>query len=120
MMIKRASEIRSSEITPRALYMNRRELLSSAGGLALAFAAPLGGETVAAEGAQLTVTKRSATTSDPPSSFQTVTTFNNFYEFGTDKADPARNSGRFKPRPWSVAVEGLCGRPGVYTLEDVL
>ena len=120
MVIKKAPEIRPSEITPRALYLNRREWLSSAGGIVAALTAPFTGETVIAAGVPLTVTKRMSTTDDPPNSFQTVTTFNNFYEFGTDKADPARNSGRFRPRPWSVAVEGMCAKPGLYTLEDIL
>jgi sulfoxide reductase catalytic subunit YedY len=60
------------------------------------------------------------TTTDPVSTRDTITTFNNFYEFGTDKSDPAKNSKTFKPRPWSVAVEGLCNKPGSYTLEDIL
>jgi len=54
------------------------------------------------------------------SSWETITTYNNFYEFGTDKADPARNSGAFKPRPWSVKVLGECEKPGDYPLENIL
>ena len=53
-------------------------------------------------------------------SLEDITTYNNFYEFGTDKADPAQNSGKFKPRPWSVVVAGECAKPGTYTLEDIL
>jgi len=120
MLIKERPQIRSSEITPYGLYLRRREFLSAAGAAIGALITPFNIQSVAAAGTKLAVTKRVATTSDPPSSYQTVTTFNNFYEFGTDKADPARNAGRFRPRPWSVAVEGLCGKPGVYTLEDIL
>ena len=120
MLIRRAGDIPSAEITPRSLYLNRRELLASIGGIAAAMWTPVAEQRVAAAGTPLPIAKRMSTTDDPQSSFQTVTTFNNFYEFGTDKADPARNSGRFRPRPWSVAVDGLCAKPGVYTLEDIL
>ena len=57
---------------------------------------------------------------EEPNSFEDITTYNNFYEFGTDKSDPARNAGKFKPQPWSVAISGECARPGTYTLEDIL
>ena len=59
-------------------------------------------------------------TTDSPTPFDAVTTYNNFYEFGTNKDDPARNAGGFKPRPWSVAVEGECAKPGTYDLDDIL
>jgi sulfoxide reductase catalytic subunit YedY len=60
------------------------------------------------------------TTSDALTPYDDVTTYTNFYEFGADKSDPARNSRAFKPRPWSIEVEGECARPGSYTLEDIL
>src|SRR5262245_1358239 len=90
--------IRSSEITPKALYLNRREFLF----------------------ASLAISKRMVTTNDAVSSKETITNLNHFYEFGTDKSDPAKNSHAFKPRPWSVVVEGLCNKPGTYTLEDIV
>ena len=120
MLIKKARGIRPSEVTPQGVYLNRRELLAGAGGMVAAAIAPFAQQAAAAAGAQLTIAKRVSTTSDVPTSFQTVTTFNNFYEFGTDKADPARNASRFHPRPWSVAVEGQCAKPGLYSLEDIL
>ncbi len=52
--------------------------------------------------------------------YKDVTTYNNFYEFGTDKGDPARNSGSFKPDPWSVEIAGEVAKPGTYNLEDIL
>src|SRR5207245_3399661 len=73
-----------------------------------------------AAGDKLAVAKKLVTTTDPPTPFDVVTTYNNFYEFGSNKSDPAKNAKAFKPKPWSVAVEGACGKPGVYTLEDVL
>jgi sulfoxide reductase catalytic subunit YedY len=120
MLIKRSPDIRASEITPKPLYLGRRAFLSSAAATVTAVAGAFGSETLAIAGAKLTIAKRVSTTDDPPSSFKTVTTFNNFYEFGTDKGDPVRHAGRFRPRPWSVTVEGHCGKPGVYALEDIL
>ncbi len=58
--------------------------------------------------------------SDPPNSYQDITTYNNFYEFGLDKSDPAENSGRFKPTPWTVAVKGEAEKTGTFALEDIL
>jgi methionine sulfoxide reductase catalytic subunit len=87
----------ASAITPKSLYMRRREFLQ---------ALPLAG--------------RMVTTDDALTSRRAVTTYNNFYEFGSDKSDPATNGHRFKPRPWSVAVEGECAKPGTYDLDDLL
>ena len=118
MPTKKPGALTARDITPHALYLRRRELFASMGGLVAAMVAPFVRSRAAA--AELTVTKRTSTTSDPPNAFQTVTTFNNFYEFGTEQSDPAKNSGRFKPRPWSVAVDGQCAKPGSYPLEDIL
>ena len=92
----KAPAIASSEMTPQSLYLNRREFLFTT----------------------LAISKRMVTTNESVSPRETITTFNNFYEFGTDKADPAKNSKAFKPKPWSVAVEGLCNKPGSYALEE--
>jgi sulfoxide reductase catalytic subunit YedY len=101
------------------VYLQRREFLATAGRAIAALAVErFGARLLAAD--KLAVTKKIATTTDPPSPYNTVTTFNNFYEFGSDKGDPAKHAKGFKPRPWSVAVEGACGKPGVYTLEDIL
>ena len=101
------------------MYLQRRTFLATAGSAIAAVAVErFGGRLLAAD--QLAVTKRIATTTDPPSPYNAVTTFNNFYEFGSDKGDPAKHAKGFKPRPWSVAVEGACGKPGLYTLEDIL
>jgi len=100
------------------VYLQRRTFLATAGSAIAAVAVErFGGRLLAAD--QLAVTKRIATTTDPPSPYNAVTTFNNFYEFGSDKGDPAKHAKGFKPRPWSVAVEGACGKPGLYTLEDI-
>ena len=118
MLTKKASGIASSDITPKHLYLNRREFFRAAGAGALG--TWLGADAPAFAAGTLAISKRMVTTTDPVSSRGTITTFNNFYEFGTDKADPAKNSKTFKPKPWSVAVEGLCNKPGSYTLEDIL
>jgi len=122
MVIKHASGVRSSEITPRGVYMRRREFLQTAAlSVGAAMTGALASETsIAAAGAKLSVSKRMVTTTDPPTTYKAITTFNNYYEFGPDKGDPAKTSGGFKPKPWSVVVEGECGKPGTYTLEDVL
>jgi sulfoxide reductase catalytic subunit YedY len=57
---------------------------------------------------------------EPVNAYKDITTYNNFYEFGTSKSDPSKNSGDFHPRPWSVAVEGHVNKPGNYALEDFL
>jgi sulfoxide reductase catalytic subunit YedY len=117
-------DIVSAEITPKKLYLRRREFLHTLGGAATALLAPAGltDALVAATQAtqKLPVSSRMVTTTDALTPHRDVTSYTNFYEFGTDKDDPARNSGSFKPRPWSIAVEGECAKPGTYTLEDIL
>jgi sulfoxide reductase catalytic subunit YedY len=116
--MKRAPAIPSSEITPRRLYLRRREFFAATAGALVAGAARGLGAVPSPD--SLTIAKRMVTTTDPLTPYKVVTTFNNFWEFGSDKGDPARNAKNFKPLPWSVAVEGACGKPGVYTLEDIL
>jgi sulfoxide reductase catalytic subunit YedY len=91
---------------------------TAAAALASAFGYPM--ELAAQAGSKLPVSRRMVTTSDALTPYEDVTTYTNFYEFGSDKSDPARNSHVFKSRPWSVAVEGECAKPGSYTLEDIL
>ena len=123
MLIKQAADIRSREITPRDLYLRRREFLKSAG---LAAAGVVAGvfepdaAAAAVPGEKLSVARRLVTTTEALTPQAAVTSYGNFWEFGSDKSDPPKNAGAFKPKPWSVAVEGLCARPGTYTLEDIL
>jgi sulfoxide reductase catalytic subunit YedY len=118
MLIKKPADIRSSDITPRQTYVGRRDFLASTAA-AIAALATRGLRAGAAAG-PLVITKRMVTTTDPPTPYNVVTTFNNFYEFGSNKSEPAKNAKAFRPKPWSVAVEGACGKPGTYTLEDIL
>ena len=122
MLISKAPDIRSSEITPKALYMRRREFLQAAGvTTAAALTGVLGsGREAAAGGEKLAVTARMVTTTDKIAPLKDIRSYNNFFEFGQEKSDPQRYAGRFKPVPWTVAVEGLCAKPGVYTLDDIL
>jgi sulfoxide reductase catalytic subunit YedY len=105
-----------SEITPAARFFGRREFLA---GLAAAGVVGLGPD--AAQAAALQARKNAQyTLKEKPNSFEDITTYNNFYEFGTDKSDPSERSGGFKPQPWSVTIAGEVERPGRYTLEDIL
>jgi sulfoxide reductase catalytic subunit YedY len=117
--MKKTAGVSPSEITPKQTYLRRREFLASTGAAIAALAAG-GLDATLAAADKLAVTKRIVTTTEALTPFDVVTTYNNFYEFGSNKSDPASNARGFKPKPWSVAVEGACGRPGVYTLEDVL
>ena len=120
MLIKKAADLLPSAITPERIYLRRREFLASAGAALSVFAGNGHGSALAAGDDALTIATRSVTTTDPLTPYDTVTTYNNYYELGSNKTDPAKNAAGFHPRPWSVAVEGACGKPGVYTLEDIL
>ena len=117
--------IRPSEITPEPVYRSRREFLAGIAGLgaAAAFAQPSSAEQVMnvtlIERLQYQHNARYSTT-EAANSLADITGYNNFYEFGTGKDDPARNAGSLRPRPWSVVVDGECEGKGRYTLEDLL
>ena len=118
MLIRQAPDIRYSEVTPRELYLRRREFLQGAAGVAVGAAAalsPLGVAHAAAQGrAKLPNVAKSplSTTGEKINSYEDITSYNNFYEFGTDKDDPARNAQKFVTRPWTINVEGLVKSPG--------
>ncbi|MDO8376549.1 MAG: protein-methionine-sulfoxide reductase catalytic subunit MsrP, partial [Aquabacterium sp.] len=111
-----------SEITPRAVYEGRRRWMQqlAAGALGTGLASWAGREALAqapAKGAPLPGGKSAvagANVMDAVTPRGLATTYNNFYEFGTDKADPARNAHTLKTRPWTVAVEGAINKPRVY------
>jgi sulfoxide reductase catalytic subunit YedY len=129
MLIKKAADLRESDVTPKALFLRRREFIAAAGITAAAVAthgvgALAGGEGAAAQNPsaqKLTDVKKSPLSTDEKlNSYKDITTYNNFYEFGLDKADPGRYAHSLKPRPWSVVVEGQCGKPGTYNIEDIM
>jgi len=130
MLIKKSPDIRESEVTPESWYVRRREFLQVAGSTAVAVAAgaagPLfsGTDTAFAQNPaaqKLADLKKSPLSTDEKlNSYRDVTTYNNFYEFGLDKGDPAKYSGSLKPSPWKVVVEGQCAKPGSYNMEDIM
>jgi sulfoxide reductase catalytic subunit YedY len=121
MLIKRPADIRSSEITSRENYLNRRDFIR-AGAIAGSglLVSPASAAVLPPErGATLEGVKPSAfSTDETPTSYEDVTTYNNFYEFGTGKEDPYRNAQDFEPRPWTVNVTGEAEKTGAFHLED--
>jgi len=118
MLIRRGDGIRSSEVTPESLYFDRRAFLTAAGAAAVGLA--VSGSAVRAEAAQAPGKPYGLQPNDEPTPWEDVTGYNNFYEFGTDKSDPARNAQGFKTSPWTVKVDGLVNKPGDYQLEDFI
>lgn len=111
--------IRSSEITDQSVFKRRRQLLQASiaagmtgmiGSPTLLQAAPLPGP----------FKKSEFSTDEELTTFESATTYNNFYELGTDKGDPVKNADKLITKPWSVTVDGECDEPGVYSLEDFI
>ena len=127
---RQRNDVRPSEITPERVYRQRRELLKMLGIGSVGLVAGCGSENapsaaIAEDSSTtekpLTIAKKGEyTLPDPQTSFKDATHYNNYYEFGTDKSDPARTSGRFKPTPWSVEIAGHAEVTGKFTLEDIL
>ena len=130
MLIKKAADLRESDVTPKETFLRRREFLAVAGSTAVAVATnglgPVftGTPTAAAQNPaaqKLANLKKSPFSTDEKlNSYKDITTYNNFYEFGLDKADPGKYAHTLKPKPWSVVVEGQCGKPGTYNIEDIM
>ena len=126
MWINRHPRTPSSEITDERIYLRRREWLRMAGVAALSIATgPVlsACESSSADDGQMPlsgVKPNVVTTDEPRNTFEQITTYNNFYEFGTGKGDPARYAGSLKTSPWKVKMDGLCGKPADYQLEDLI
>jgi sulfoxide reductase catalytic subunit YedY len=122
MIIKRPDDIRSDEITDEAVYVERRRFLRMAGFAALGAAAS--SRIAAASPRELksfeALTESPYSTDERPNSYEDITTYNNFYEFGTGKDQPHRYARDFQPRPWEVTVSGECDKPGTYSYEDIV
>jgi methionine sulfoxide reductase catalytic subunit len=120
------ARIRSSEITPKEVYLNRRTFMktSALGILGTAgAAAALSRPDVAAQGLRKLegVRKSPLSTTEAPNSYAHITSFNNFYEFDSGAGDgPKKLSGRFRPSPWKIAIEGEVAKPASYALEDFI
>ncbi len=114
MLIGKPPEIRSSEITPRQVYLGRRKFLAAAAAFT-AFPA------IASAGTKLYGVKKGPfSTNEKVTPFDDVTHYNNFYEFGTDKSQPADLAKNLRTSPWSISVEGLVAKPRVFDLDAVM
>jgi len=127
MLIKRPSDIRSSEITEKKVYLNRREFVATAAAAAAGFGVLAGSNQLieaaqpAPHGRKLEGVKKSPlSTTEKLNSWQDITTYNNYYEFGTDKDSPSMLAKGLKPSPWNVLVDGECAKKASYHLEDIL
>src|SRR5258707_6619962 len=127
MLVKRSPDLKYSDATPHDVYVNRRKFLYGmglAGGLALA------GKSLA-DLVSLSVSAYASTklsglagspfsTTEKVSPEQVVTTYNNYYEFGTEKGDPAKNAQKFVTSPWTVSVEGEVGKPRKFSMDEIM
>jgi methionine sulfoxide reductase catalytic subunit len=135
MLIKTVRQVPAGEITDEQVYLRRREFMRLAASAAVAAAAsPLlacSGETAAAEAQPAGPFARGeqplsgykekvVSTSEQLNTFEQITGYNNFYEFGTGKSDPKRYAGSLKTSPWTVKIDGLCSKPADYHLEDLI
>jgi methionine sulfoxide reductase catalytic subunit len=133
MLIKRGGDIPSSEITDQKHYLNRRDFIKSTAGTAAGVAAAMGvlgsaeailnAQAPAPHGKKFDNVRKSplSVTGEKQNSWNDITTYNNYYEFGTDKDSPAMLAQKYlKPEPWTVSVEGECNKPAKYHLEDIL
>jgi len=109
MLIRRPDDLPAREITDESLFWDRRRFLAAMGGALAAAAVP---GTVAAA-----FRRRD---DDKPTPYESIISYNNYYEFGTDKSDPKANAGAFRTRPWTVAVEGEVRKPATWALDDLL
>jgi methionine sulfoxide reductase catalytic subunit len=124
MLIKKPNDIKSSEITPKDLYLNRRQFILAASATALSAGAALSGLDLSLSPQQVIageklsdLHKSSFSTSEKLNSFKDITNYNNFYELGTDKSDPAENAKYLTTRPWTVAVEGEVKKAKTYDID---
>src|SRR4051812_38609207 len=126
MLIKKRPEVPYSEITRKSDYLDRRKFLKAAGiaGAALAttkFALDATSPTPVLAGSKLDYKKSDLSThGEPLTPVKDITTYNNFYEFGTDKSDPAHNAGSLRPSPWTVSIEGQCEKPQKLSMDQIM
>ena len=97
------NDLTAKDVTPKNLYMNRRQIMAGLSGLGLA---SIGGKAAAEE--------------LEPNSYEEITSYNNFYEFGTGKGDPAENAHMLTTSPWSVEIDGLVDKPGTYDFQKIM
>jgi methionine sulfoxide reductase catalytic subunit len=127
MFSRNNGELTYADVTPKSVYLNRRQLLRAmgigvAGGLLVRnFSHLVFPPAKVAAGSKLNVAVKSPfSTTEKQNTFEDVTHYNNFYEFGTDKGDPSRNGGKFRTSPWTVSVEGEVKNKAKYSMDDIL
>jgi sulfoxide reductase catalytic subunit YedY len=122
MLIQRPSDVRASEITPKEVFHDRRRFLreAAAAGLVAAGGLILPPTARAAPQKLGPLTRSQYSTDEKLTTYADVTNYNNFYEFGTDKGDPATHAHRLKPRPWTVRIEGEVRKTGVVDVDDLI
>jgi sulfoxide reductase catalytic subunit YedY len=126
MLIQKAPDLRYSDVTPKGLYVRRREFLHASAVAAVGAAAALAPGAASrlraqGRGAKLPNVKKSQFSTDEKlNSFEDITSYNNYYEFGTDKDDPQRNAHRLVPRPWTIRVDGMVKAPATYDIDSFI
>jgi sulfoxide reductase catalytic subunit YedY len=127
MLIRRKPELTYADVTPKSVYFNRRQIVRAIGiaGAAVAGGKILSGlalpsQRVLATSKLTGLAKSSFSSTEKLTSYDDVTHYNNFYEFGTDKGDPAKKSQNFRTSPWSFSVEGEVAKPRKFTMEEIL
>jgi len=130
--IRSSADLPYSEVTPEHIYRSRRDFMktAAAGAVGVLAGSVIGGNAgvlEAAQAGQLTARPPAKGSPffgdperDPLNTFEQITSYNNYYEFGTGKGDPARNAGRLTTKPWTVKVDGLVAKPGNYGVEDLV
>ncbi|WP_226782764.1 protein-methionine-sulfoxide reductase catalytic subunit MsrP [Oceaniglobus trochenteri] len=107
------SDLNWSDVTPKSAFLNRRQLMAGAGAVALG---SIGGPALA----KLDAAPSKFSTDAEPNSLEEITTYNNYYEFGTGKEDPARYADALTTDPWTVKIDGLVDKPGDYAFDDIM
>jgi methionine sulfoxide reductase catalytic subunit len=120
MLIRLAPMLRESDVTAEAVYLNRRAFMTGLGALALAGTSGAGEAAAPAPAPLAAVPNPAYRLADTLTKWEEATTYNNFYEFGVNKDDPARLAHTLKPRPWTVEVEGLVAKPRPFAIDDLL
>ncbi len=121
MLIKKTPDIPSSEITPKSLYLNRRQFMTGAAALTAGAAlSPLAIPQAYAGTKIEGVVKGPFSTDEKQTPFKDITNYNNFYEFSTDKYEPAKLAASLRTRPWTVSVEGHVKKPKTYDVDSII
>ena len=119
MLIRKPSDLRYSDVTPKEIYLNRRRFLGASAGLAVG-AGALSVESASAATVKLNAAKSKYTTDEKITPIKDSTTYNNFYEFGTGKDEPVERAKNFKTNPWTLTIEGLVDKPKTLDYDAIM